>query len=257
MTARAYIAVEGPHDVEFVAKLLRPFGLHRVRNFTALDPYWTRLVPDKFPYKDDLLARVPVPLFLSGANCEVAVHGVSGVTELVRRTEESLQVLDPEHLAVAAILDADSEQPAAARFEAIAEELRAKLHLQVPDRPGTISSGEPRCGVFVLPDNASSGTLETILEECAGVSYPQLVEMSTSFIDGIDITKLTGEDLKDFRKPAGRQKAIVSAIASVLRPAKALQVSLQDNDWLRGQALELPRVLAVRRFLADLLALPM
>lgn len=257
MTARAYIAVEGPHDVEFVAKLLRPFGLHRVRNFTALDPYWHRLVPEKFPYRGDLLARVPIPLFLSGASCEVAVHGVSGVTELVRRTEESLQVLDTEHLAVAAILDADSEQPAAARFEALAEELRAKLHLQIPALPGTVSPGETRCGIFVLPDNSSSGTLETILEECAGVSYPQLVDVSTSFVNGIDVTRLTSEDLKDFRKPAGRQKAIVSAIASVLRPAKALQVSLQDNEWLRGRALELPRVQAVRRFLADLLELPL
>jgi hypothetical protein len=108
-----------------------------------------------------------------------------------------------------------------------------------------------------LPDNASSGTLEAILVECARESYPQLAELATSYVDGVDTAKLTSNDLKDFRKPAGRQKAIVSGIATILRPAKALQVSLQDNEWLRGRALELPRVLAVRRFLADLLELPL
>ncbi|HWO24269.1 MAG TPA: DUF3226 domain-containing protein [Kofleriaceae bacterium] len=255
MTVRAYIAVEGPHDVAFVAELLRPLGLSRVKVKDALDPYWERLVPKSFPHNNDLLARVPVPLFLQGADRSVAVHGVSGVNELVRRTEESLAVVNGERPAVAAILDADSKESAADRFAALAKDLR-KLGLSIPDQPGVISAEIPRCGVFVLPDNASPGTLEVLLEECARERYPQLAELATSYIDRVDVTKLTGDDLKDFRKPAGRQKAIVSSIASVLRPAKALQVSLQDNEWLRGPALDLPRVTAVRHFLADLLALP-
>jgi hypothetical protein len=256
MTKRAYVAVEGPHDVAFVAALLRPLGLQRVQKMAAHDPYWARLIPRTYPHNDDLLARVPVPLFLAGADRSVAVHGVSGVRELVRRTEESLSLLGGERPAVAAILDADSERSAAARFDELAKELR-DLNLSIPDQPGSVSLEDPRCGIFVLPDNASSGTLEAILVECARESYPQLAELATSYVDGVDTAKLTSNDLKDFRKPAGRQKAIVSGIATILRPAKALQVSLQDNEWLRGRALELPRVLAVRRFLADLLELPL
>lgn len=140
MTVRAYIAVEGPHDVAFVAELLRPLGLSRVQRMASLDPYWARLVPRTYPHNDDLLARVPIPLFLAGGDRSVAVHGVSGVTELVRRTEESLALLDGERPAVAAILDADTQQSAVARFEALARELR-KLNLAIPDQPGVVSEG--------------------------------------------------------------------------------------------------------------------
>lgn len=135
MTARAYVAVEGPHDAELVAALLRPLGLARVRDEAKLDPYWRRLVPRVYPHNGDLLARVPVPLFLSGAGCSVAVHGANGVSGLVRRTEASLVLVDGERPAVAVILDADSEESPTERFEALAKGLRA-LGLAVPDRPG-------------------------------------------------------------------------------------------------------------------------
>ena len=61
------------------------------------------------------------------------------------------------------------------------------------------------------------------------------------------------EDLDDLRKPAGRHKAIVGSMASILRPGKAVQVSLQDNRWLRDAALAIPRVKAVQDFLVSLL----
>jgi hypothetical protein len=203
-----------------------------------------------------LLARHPVPTFLAGANCSVAIHGVNGMTELVRRTEESLALLDAGRPAVAAILDADSEQSAAYRFEALAQQLR-KLQLAMPDHPGVVSQETPRCGVFVLPDNTSTGTLETLLGECASENYAHLSAIATSYVGSVDPTTLTSNDLKDFQKPAGRQKAIISSIATILRPGKAVQVSIQDNEWLRGRALGLPRVHAVRRFLVDFLGLPL
>jgi hypothetical protein len=39
----------------------------------------------------------------------------------------------------------------------------------------------------------------------------------------------------------------------ILRPGRAVQVSLQDNRWLRDTALGLPRVRAVQEFLMNLL----
>jgi hypothetical protein len=56
--------------------------------------------------------------------------------------------------------------------------------------------------------------------------------------------------------PAGRNKAMVGSIASILRPGRAIQVSLQDDRWLRDTALALPRVKAVQDFLLKLLELP-
>jgi hypothetical protein len=72
-------------------------------------------------------------------------------------------------------------------------------------------------------------------------------------LDGLGaINILVGEDLEELLKPAGRHKAIVGSIASILRPGKAIQVSLQDNRWLRDAALDLPRLSAVKSFLASL-----
>ena len=46
-----------------------------------------------------------------------------------------------------------------------------------------------------------------------------------------------------------RNKAIVGVIANVLRPGKAVQVSLQDNRWLRDpECLQLPKVSALLNF---------
>jgi hypothetical protein len=66
---------------------------------------------------------------------------------------------------------------------------------------------------------------------------------------------LVADDLGDFNKPAGRNKAVVGAIASILRPGKAMQASIQDNRWLRGPTLNIARVKAVQDFLVSLLEL--
>jgi len=256
MTQRAYIAVEGPHDVAFAAELLRPMGLVRVQRFSLLDPYWRKLVPTTYPHRDDLLARVPIPLFLEGENCSVALHGANGITEIVNRIEETLVgLITGPRPAVGVILDADSTQTVASRFAELSPRLGA-LDLAVPATPGAVSDQDPRCGVFVLPDNATHGTLENLLLECGATNYPQLSTAATAYIDSVDTTRLTRADLREIQKPAGRSKAIVSSVASVLRPGKSIQVSIQDNEWLRGAALALPRVVAVRRFLVALLGLP-
>ncbi len=107
-----------------------------------------------------------------------------------------------------------------------------------------------------MPDNQNAGTLESLLIECAQHVYPNLLQSAISHVNTVpgDGT-LVLEDREDFNKPAGRDKAIVGTIASVLRPGKAVQVSLQDNRWLHEGALKLARVRAVQTFLIDLLEL--
>ncbi len=63
---------------------------------------------------------------------------------------------------------------------------------------------------------------------------------------------MLNEDLKELRKPAGRNKAVIGSMASILRPGRAVQVSIQDNRWLRDAALAIPRVKAVQDFLVNL-----
>ncbi|WNG52068.1 hypothetical protein F0U60_54155 [Archangium minus] len=255
----AYLVVEGPHDVEFVGRLLKPHRFKRENNESRLDPYWRPLVPTKFPYGGDLSRRVPVPTFFVSDTVSVAVHASGGDSEIANRVEETLQaalVAPPD--AVGVLLDADRDKPPVERFGEVRQALQAKVNLVVPEQPGQVSTASPRCGIFVLPDNVNPGTLESLLLECADIPYPALLSDVRALVSRVQTGaySLTPDDLKDFNKPAGAHKAMVACMAGILRPGKAIQVSIQDNRWLEGAALELPRIAALREFLRVLLMLP-
>ena len=74
MPKYGYLVVEGPQDVELVYRLLKPFNIERIRLEADLDPFFVPLVPRTYPPSGDLLARVPVPLFLGSCTHVVAVH---------------------------------------------------------------------------------------------------------------------------------------------------------------------------------------
>ena len=64
MKRYGYLVVEGPHDIEFAARLLREYGLRRITYKRYLEPFWEAVIPKIFPINDNLLKRVPVPVFL-------------------------------------------------------------------------------------------------------------------------------------------------------------------------------------------------
>jgi hypothetical protein len=57
---------------------------------------------------------------------------------------------------------------------------------------------------------------------------------------------------EEFRKPAGKNKAFISMIASILKPGKSLQVSLQDNQWINERMLSVESVQRVKIFLDEM-----
>lgn len=251
------IVAEGPHDVEFVAKLLSAFGFKRVNAIKDLDSFWSDLVPRTFPYKGDLLRRVPIPLFLKNDTGSVAVHCAIGDTRIARTVEEDLELLDVSALTgVGVILDADNDTSATERFSSMKHAL-GSVRLSLPDAAGQVLPGSPRCGIYVMPDNTSNGTLEDILLECAAVSYPSLRSAAEEYVGSVnrDDPILARELKREFFKPAGEKKAIAGCISSVLRPGKAIQVSIQDNRWIDENTMNLPNVNAVRKFLSELLEL--
>ena len=161
MRQYAYLVVEGPHDVEFCYRLLSHTGLKRVRQLSALDPFFKDLIPTKFPHDDDLQKRMPVPLFLQNATHAVAIHSAVGESQLVNTLEETCALLDPSRwTGIGLVLDADNQQPPAQRFATICQGLRDKTSLPVPAAAGVVTAGAPRVGVYVMPDNHSTGTLE-------------------------------------------------------------------------------------------------
>jgi hypothetical protein len=76
--------------------------------------------------------------------------------------------------------------------------------------------GSPRCGVFVLPDNVSEGTLEDLLLEAAGVAYPTLLAGAQRYVEGVSLDGpgFDRDDRGAFGAPAGRKKATVACIAN-------------------------------------------
>lgn len=246
---RAYFVVEGPHDLEVVGRMMGFHGLRRVQQFEHLEEFWHRLVPRKFPHEGDLLRRVPMPVFFASARRSVAVH-VAGSVELIPPVAKATWAnLDeaPEGLGV--LLDAD-DKDVHQRWKTVSAGLPVS---DIGPGPGTVGAGTPRAGVFVLPDNATSGTLEHLLLECASKAYPGLLASARAWIDPIQSTDrsifVNADERRDFGKPSGKHKAIVSSIASVLRPGKSIQVSIQDNRWLsHPDALLLPNVQKLRAF---------
>jgi hypothetical protein len=175
MRTYGYLVVEGPHDVEFIYRLLSPFGLQRIQYENQLDDALHPLIPRNYPPNGDLQKRMPVPLFLQSETHAIAVHSAIGDSRLV---------------------------------------------------------------------------------DTASAIYPGLLETARSHVTAaLQDHRLKPEDLRELNKPAGANKAIIGAMASVLRPCKAVQVSLQDNRWLRGNALESPRIKAVQDFLEVLFGL--
>jgi hypothetical protein len=46
MAQHTFITVEGPHDVAFLWRLLKPLGFKKIEVETELEPYWKPLIPD-------------------------------------------------------------------------------------------------------------------------------------------------------------------------------------------------------------------
>jgi hypothetical protein len=254
MMRRIFFVTEGPHDVEALGRLLSTLGAKRIKKIDQLDPFWERLVPRIFPHEGDLLRRVPVPAFFQAEAFSVAVHSAIGISEIPKVTRASLANLDEPPAAVGIVVDADDRSASVVWNEILAEMSEFDFG-RAPGQPG---DNEPKAGVFVLPNNEDHGTLETILLKCGEKVYPELIAGARAWIDPLDPEDhtifVTSKERQYLAKPTGKLKAVVAAVASVLRPGKSVQVSIQDNLWLCDTvALSTPEVAAFQAFVSSLI----
>ena len=251
---RIYFVTEGPHDVEVLGRLLSPLGAKRVQKFSELDLFWHRLVPRTFPHEGDLLRRVPVPVFFQAEKFSVAIKSAVGISAIPQVIRASIAALEDPPAAIGIVVDADARN---------ALDVWHEITVQMPEfdfgeGPGQIGRGKPGSGVFVLPNNKDPGTLETILLKCGEQVYSDLIEAARDWIGPLDpadrsifVNKQEGRELA---KPAGKDKAVVAAVASVLRPGKSVQVSIQDNRWIsETETLNVAEVAALQQFVASLI----
>jgi len=258
MKKHGYLVVEGPHDVECVGRILGMKNLKRVRFLEDLSFYWSRLIPKQYPPKGDLLKRVQVPTFFQNDTHSVAIHCVSGHNQLVSTLCDTMRnddALYQEIIGMGIIADADFyDDGAFHRFHELKDALPdAQMW---PEQPGKVSNNNPKRGMFIFPNNKENGTLESVLLHCAQQVYPDILRGAEDFVQHVNTDGLHRRDKEDFIKPTGKAKASVGCIANILRPGKAIQVSIQDNSWISEHTLHLPELVALHQFLAQLFDLP-
>ena len=266
MRKYGYLVVEGPHDVEFAYRLLSPFGLNRVRYKTPhkdkpkeeiLDEKFHCLIPNYPGEEGDIQVRPPIPLFLQNQTHSIAIHSAIGDSRLVELIEETnWKFKITSMVGIGILLDTDKAVPAQKRYADVKTKLADVFSQQLfilPDDAGTIKKGQPNLGAFVLPDNQTAGTLEDLLLESAERVYPELLKMARNYVsEAKENAHLKSSELSELRN-AGTNKAVIGAMANIFKPGKSVQVSIQDNDWLRGKALaEVKRIQAVQTFLKTL-----
>jgi hypothetical protein len=106
-----------------------------------------------------------------------------------------------------------------------------KLKALFPDFPSTTEStgvvinGEPKLGIFILPDNVSAGVLDTILCKCGDVAYSDFMQRAKAYISQFD-------DLEAGWSKFDREKAVVAAVASILKPGGTNTATLSNNNWV-------------------------
>jgi hypothetical protein len=253
-----YIIVEGYHDAEVIGHILRRENLISITKLEELDQYWKFLVPRNFPIDGDLMKRVPVPLFFQNNEYSIAVQIAGGDLKEIRKrlkaTLENRDTLLEDVVGIGITVDADyGNDGAIGKFNQLKKELNSLIKL--PENPGQVLKAKPKTGVFIFPDNRNKGTIENILLKCGQKVYSSILNGATNFVGSVNLKLLNKNDKLDFKKMSGRDKAKIGCVANILRPGRAVQVSIHDNDWISDPTIIIPEVAALKRLLEELFEL--
>lgn len=263
-----FLLVEGRHDAEFMARLLKLRGFEIRDKLSAIPKHFHKLFPDCFPANDKtrLTQPHPVPGFYE-AEGKWLVMLIGGGGEAALRLRNALRTAGMNGFppdAIGVVIDQDQFPTSVDARDAFILECQKTEGLpggiNLRSTPGIVVDGSPRTGLFVLPDNLHTGALEDILLQCGETNYKQLKDRALAFRDeALTDCGLLPQDTASYGESRGqkdiskRKKAWVSAMGSILVPAAAIQISIRDNRWVAGDALELPCVKALAEFLAKLI----
>jgi len=250
----AIIGVEGPHDQAFTGKVLKLLNFKDLREElkgleSQLDPFWRKFIP-VYPKKGNLYKRLDMPSILFNDTISVAIYAGEG-SNLVTNLDDILFTNYEYQTNLAAfgiVADCDKSTP-----DRIAEPYANKFRSyfpNFPDRPGVVNTNSPRTGVYVLPDNASPGVLDTLLCECGQIAYPAYMEKASSYLN-----EFSESDRKSLKwKNFDPEKALVATVVSVLKPGKTNTTSIADNNWVSEQTQQqVPALANFIEFLRQLL----
>ena len=239
------VVTEGIHDVAFLARVLELKGFREARHLDEIPDGLKNIIPKKYPFEGlELSRRVPYPSFFSSGENWVLLSNAGGVSKLTDTLKELLSIpLRQDILSglrgTAVLTDADAASADEARtclFQMLADAFQASgefcfdpaspEHLVLYQKPVPFAT-------YIFPDDQGAGTLEHILLTGAQINYPNLTACARNYIDyaqGLPCaaSRLAGNN---------REKALVGAIANVLRPGRAPQSSIRDDRWFTADDL--------------------
>jgi hypothetical protein len=245
------LGVEGPHDQAFIGKLLEQQRMSKFNDQRyPVDPFWAKFIP-KYPINGRLYIRLDMPSIFSSPTHSVAIYQGEG-NNLCKNLKLRIKEHDPymkDIHAFGLVLDADTAPPQQ-KVTTYANELQ-EFYPSLVGEPGKIVVGKPRTGIYVLPNNNKQGTLDSILVDCATVSYPDHKVGAIQFLDGLDNAH------KSRWRPFDYEKAMVATIVSVLKPGAANTSSIAQDQWICERTVNgVAEVALLGEFLKDLLELP-
>lgn len=247
-----YFVVEGVHDVAAIGKILKQKGYVHKKYIQDVDNYWDRLIPKTFPFEGDLQKRVPVPVFYQNETDSISIVNSGGETNIPEVIEGSLLNLPFENLnGVAIFCDADT-LTASEKFESVCRMIQTIDDKQIRELYtdlsfNSIKNTNYKAGIFVFPDNSSEGTLEDFLLLGGSRHYADLYEPAQVYLESIP------DVYKKKWKLSSENKVLVGVMANVLKPGKANQVSIQDNNWITEESLNDTNQKELKEFIDELL----
>ncbi|WP_437939471.1 DUF3226 domain-containing protein [Sorangium sp. So ce341] len=243
MSGLIYLLVEGVHDAAFVGKVLSVcFGAQRIETMEELDDAtrswmglfkWPMAQAGRTPIRR---LAVPAPAFYRIAHgALVGVRNAQGITEIGKTLSIDHEAFKRASLSLSAVgivLDSDDKLQTDRHAD-----VRAQLErhgIPAPNSLGEVIVGPPRVGVFAMPATGKPGTLEDVLLALGGAAYPDLAAVAGSYAQSwhAKVAHDASDEWKELKKPTGIKKATIGAMAAVLKPGKATQVSLEDHRWV-------------------------
>jgi len=238
--------VEGQHDIAAIIKYLKLNEYQMIRQAEEVPAFWKDLIPKKFPHNGDLLQRVPVPTFFKIDDKTIAIHSANGDGNIVEKTVDTLLILKDNGWkllkAIGIFCDAD-DKPAVDRYEKLMslfeKELEDEYKSIIENHTfGEVSQNQGcKFGIYIFPDNSSEGVLEDLLLEGANTQYTKVMNHAQHYVHQIETEDLNYISSRSF-SGSNRKKMLVGVIANALKPGKANQVSIQDNNWISQDTLE-------------------
>jgi hypothetical protein len=243
MNAFIYLIAEGVTDVTLITRILRRYlAMTRIKTRADLpDRARAWLDSFKWPVGGDIARlAVPAPVFMQSDSVLVAVRNAQGLDQIQATLDadnETLFRIDWRPDALGVLVDADNKKPSE-RFVATRDkietfesfpslgELRDVAEVAASEGDGC------RAGIFVFPDATTPGTIENVLLRLGAMAFPELHNASQEFIESWSRDHWHETPFHELRKPAGVSKAQLSTMASLLKPGKNLNASLQDQEWV-------------------------